>query len=486
MIKKWKWLLQVVTVFALIVVSMPGCFASSDHENSVPLLIKLEDGTMKNGITALVDTNKVLVPVDTIMKYMNNDVSFDPLEKRIYLYMGQIEFKLETPVLDEKLEDGVMLNFTPCEIKGVSYLNIKGLEKVLGIKITQSANNILIVEKASYRGKLLNPVRGKWHPANKINLVWDYVNISSANSDKEPKINGLNVISPTWFSVVTTDGFVLSKADMNYVVDAHSKGYKVWPLISNSFDCDLTRQLLADEKAQDKVIKQLLVYASLYNLDGINIDFENVYDDDKDKLTQFVGRLASALHQQNMVVSMDVTVPSSSPFWSNCYDRKKLSAAVDYIMVMTYDEHWSRSQKSGPVASLSWVDAGIKKMLTEVPKEKLVMGVPFYTREWEEGENGRVKAKTLSMAMVDNLIKEKNLDVLWLEDKGLNYTEYYQDGNRYRIWIEDEKSMGLKMGLIETYHLAGVAGWRKGFERNEIWNVINMSLKQSQAKSVTK
>ena len=483
MMKRWKSLLQIMVVFTLVILGVSECFASSNHETAVPLVIKVEDGTMKTGITAFVDTNKVLVPVDAIMKYMNNDVSFDPLEKRIYLYMGQVEFKLETPALDEKVEDGVMLNFTPCEIKGVAYLNIKGLEKVLGIKITQGANNSLVVEKASYRGKLLNPVRAKWHSVDKINLVWDYVNISSANSDKEPKINGLTVISPTWFSVVTTDGFVLSKADSNYVVDAHKKGYKVWPLISNSFDCDLTRQLLADEKAQDKVIKQLLVYASLYNLDGINIDFENVYDDDKDKLTQFVGRLASALHQQNMVVSMDVTVPSSSPFWSNCYDRKKLSAAVDYIMVMTYDEHWSRSQKSGPVASLSWVDAGIKKMLTEVPKEKLVMGVPFYTREWEEGESGRVKAKTLSMAMVDNLIKEKNLDVVWLEDKGLNYTEYYQEGNRYRIWIEDEKSIGLKMNLIDTYHLAGVAGWRKGFERNEIWNVINMGLKKSQVKS---
>lgn len=483
MIKKWKRLLQAVTIVAFVVSIIPVCFAGSDQATTygVPtsMVIKMEDGTIKTGITAFTDTNKVLVPVDAVMKYMNADVNFEATEKRVYLYMGQVEFKLENPTLDEKLDDGITLNFTPTEIKGVSYLNIKGLEKVLGINVTQGVNNSIIIEKASYRGKLLNPVRAKWHSTDKINLVWDYVNISSANSDKETKINGLTVISPTWFSVVTTDGFVVSKADTNYVMDAHRKGYKVWALVNNSFDCDMTRQLLADGKAQQKVIKQLLVYSSLYNLDGINIDFENVYDDDKERLTQFVEKLTSALHQQNIVVSIDVTVPSNSPFWSTCYDRKKLSAIVDYIMVMTYDEHWSRSQKSGPVASLNWVDTGIKKMLTEVPKDKLLLGVPFYTREWEEGENGRVKAKTLSMAMVDNLIKEKNLDVIWLEDKGLNYTEYYQEGNRYRIWIEDEKSISLKMNLIDTYHLAGVASWRKGFERNEIWSVINAGLKKT-------
>lgn len=491
MMKKWKCLLQVLTILALIVLIVPECFASSDQSvsrisSSVPLVIKLEDGGMKTGITALIDNNKVLVPVDAIMKYINTDVSFEPIEKRVYLYMGQVEFKLENSTLDEKLEDGVMLNFTPCEIKGVSYLNIKGLEKVLGIKITQGANNSIIVEKTSYRGKPLNPMRDKWHSVDKINLVWDYVNVSSANSDKETKINGLTVISPTWFSVVTTDGFVISKADTNYVVDAHRKGYKVWALVSNSFDCDLTRQLLADRQAQEKVIKQLLVYSSLYNLDGINIDFENVYDDDKGRLTQFVEKLASALHQQNIVVSMDVTVPSNSPFWSNCYDRKKLSAAVDYMMVMTYDEHWAKSSKSGPVASIGWVEAGIKKMLNEVPKEKLLLGVPFYTREWEEGESGRVKAKTMSMAMVDDLVKEKNLDVVWLEDKGLHYTEYYQEGSRYRIWIEDEKSIGLKLSLVDNYNLAGVAGWRKGFERNEIWGLISAGLKKTRVEPVTK
>lgn len=491
MMKKWKRLLQLVMIVGLAVLVVPGCSANSNPVDShlsgpVPVLIKMDDGEMKSGITALIDGNEVLIPVDGIMKYMNTNVSFETVEKRVYLYMGQVPFKLENPELDERLEDGITLNFTPREIKGVFYLNIKGLEKVLGIKMTPGTGNTILIEKENYWGKSLNHPRNKWSSKGKINLVWDYVNLTSPNLDKEAKIEGLNVISPTWFSIVTNEGFVLSKADAKYVADAHRKGYKVWALVNNSFDCDMTHQVLADEKAQEKVIKQLIVYSSLYNLDGMNIDFENVYDEDKERLSQFVEKISKALHQQNIVVSVDVTVPSNSPFWSNCYDRKKLGAAVDYVMVMTYDEHWSRSPKSGPVASLGWVEAGVKKMLLEVPKEKLLLGVPFYTREWEESENGRVKSKSMSMAAVEDLIKEKNLDVVWLEDKGLHYTEYYKEGSRYRIWIEDEKSIGLKLGLIDKYNLVGVAGWRKGFERNSIWNVINTGLKITPTSSMNK
>jgi len=481
MMKKWKWLLQVLAILAIVVWVVPDCFAEtipSSDRMVVPVVIKMDDGTGSNGVTGLVAPNEVLLPVSAITKYINTDVIFEAVEKRVYLYIGQVEFKLENSALDERLGDGIMLNFIPCEIKGISYLNVKGLEKVLGIKITQGANGSIVIEKESYSGKQLNVGRDKWHAVDKINLVWDYVNTGSENLDKETKIDGLNVISPTWFSLATSDGLILSKADAKYVSDAHHKGYKVWALASNSFDCDMTHQLLIDERAQEKFINQLLVYSSLYNLDGINVDFENIYDDDKGRLTQFVEKLTAVLHQQGIVVSMDVTVPSNSPFWSTCYDRQKLGATVDYIMVMTYDEYWARSPKSGPVASIGWVETGIKKMLAEVPNEKLVMGVPFYTRQWEEGDSGRAKSKTMSMAMVQTLIKDRNLDVVWLDDKGLNYVEYYNDGSRYRIWIEDEKSIGLKLDLVDKYNLAGVASWRKGFEDHAMWEVLNAGLKK--------
>jgi len=472
--KKWRLLYGVITVLAILVVTLPVCLAS--QRNSLPVEIKINDGLLQQDIVALVDTNEVLVPVDALMKYINTNVSFDTAEKKVYLYSPQGAFQLETAVLDQRLDQGLTLNFTTQEIKGMYYLNLKGLEKVLGIKLIQDTHRI-VIQKENYSSQKLSNIRDKWRPIGKMNLVWDYVNITSQDLSKEAVIAGLDVVSPTWFSIATGDGFVASKADAKYVADAHSKGYKVWALVNNSFDCDMTHQLLFDDRAQERVIKQLLVYSSLYHLDGINLDFENIYDEDKERLTKFVEKLTIALKQQNIIVSMDVTVPSDISFWSNCYDRQKLASIVDYIMVMTYDQYWSKSPISGPVASIGWVETGVKKMLGEVPKEKLLLGVPFYTREWEEKEGSPARSKTMSMAMVEELIKTKNLNVSWLEDKGLHYVEYVKAGQRYRIWIEDEKSMALKIALIDKYDLAGAAAWRKGFERSSIWNVLNTGLK---------
>lgn len=331
--------------------------------------------------------------------------------------------------------------------------------------------------------KKLNIIREDYNPDGKINLVWDHINKYSPDLSLEDKIEGLDVISPTWFSIVSGNGYVINNGDIEYVRDAHDKGYKVWGLITNNFDKDLTKKLLADEKAQENAINQILLYSSIYNLDGINIDFENVYYEDKDNLTAFVDKLTSILKKQNLVVSMDMTIPSASPTWSKFYDREKLGKIIDYAMVMTYDEHWSSSPKSGSVASIDWVDMGIERTLKYIPKEKLLMGIPFYTREWEEyrDDNGKIKVKSraLSMKKVEEIIKENNSDIIWLEDIGQYYTEYNIDKSRYRIWIEDEKSIELKANLVFKHDLKGAASWRKGFEKKEVWNVLYKVLKRN-------
>lgn len=329
----------------------------------------------------------------------------------------------------------------------------------------------------------LNTVRDNWKPEGKINLVWNYVGKYSPNLSEEEPIQGLDVISPTWFSVVNADGYVVNNGDIKYVMDAHEKGYKVWGLVNNSFDKDLTKELLADDQAQENVISQLLIYSSIYNLDGINIDFENVYYEDKDRLTNFVDKMTKALKEQNLIVSIDTTVPSSSPTWSKFYDREKLSEIVDYCVVMTYDEHWASSPRSGSVASIGWVERGIQRTLEYIPKEKLIMGIPFYTREWEETtlENGKikVKSKALSMHQVKDRIDEYDPEIVWLEDIGQYYIEYVKEEKKYRIWIEDEKSIGLKADLVHKYELVGAASWRKGFEEEDVWAVLNKVLKEN-------
>ncbi|GBG55699.1 putative glycosylase YvbX [Sporomusaceae bacterium FL31] len=452
----------------------------------VVIVVDGQDKPIETGAIAFVDQYQIMLPVAVIKDYLYDNLSLDSDNKRVNFGLLLPKFRLETEHLDEFIYSGVDLNFSTKEISGQPYMNIYGLDKLLGINVTYheiSKNLIIQSGKNSFFSPLqLNKPRESQVFPGKINLVWDHVTKDSRNLEAESKITGLDVLAPTWFSIANEDGLVISKADMKYVQDAHTKGYKVWALVNNSFDRDLTRTILNNEWAKRNVIKQLLVYSSLYNLDGINIDFENVYDEDKGKLTEFVGELTAALKEQNIVVSIDVTIPSTTSYWSLCYDRSELGKIVDYVMVMTYDEHWRSSPVSGSVASQGWVDKGIAATLHSVPKEKLLMGIPFYTREWEEtSENGRtiVKSRAISMAQANTIIAEQGLSPVWLQDKGQNYVEYHKAGKLYRIWLEDQKSIALKANLVHKYGLAGAASWRKDFEQPEIWDVLNATLKKS-------
>jgi spore germination protein YaaH len=232
------------------------------------------------------------------------------------------------------------------------------------------------------------------------------------------------------------------------------------------------------------MIKQLLAFAKLYRLQGINIDFENVYLKDKANLTQFVREMVPLMHEQGLVVSIDVTVKSTSENWSMFYDRRSLAETVDYMMVMTYDEHWASSPKAGSVASLPWVERSIVQIMKEdgVPASKLVLGVPYYTRIWtEQTKDGQttVTSKAVSMETVNGIIKEKGLKPVFSSETGQNYVEYDDGpGKVSKIWIEDETSMKARIELVKKYDLAGVASWRRGFETSNIWNVISETLEK--------
>lgn len=316
----------------------------------------------------------------------------------------------------------------------------------------------------------------------KINIAWDYVHDKSPNIGAESRIQSLDVVAPTWFSIADESGIVMNKGNRHYVNEAHKKGYKVWALVDNGFDPALTSKILQDPQKRKQVIGQLLMYASIYNLDGINVDFENIYYKDKDVLTAFVKELSYYTNKQNISLSMDVTVPSSSEQWSKVYDRKELSKHVDYMAVMTYDEHWATSPVSGSVASMPWVERGIIRSMENIPPEKLLLGLPFYTRVWKEyrDETGKIKveSKAVSMVRAKEIIEEKDATVLWNEDLGQYYAQYEEDGATFKIWLEDAKSIALKTTLVEKYDLAGTASWRRGFEDQDVWIVLDEIIKR--------
>ncbi|WP_420798623.1 glycosyl hydrolase family 18 protein [Paenibacillus beijingensis] len=230
------------------------------------------------------------------------------------------------------------------------------------------------------------------------------------------------------------------------------------------------------------MIQQLLAYAKMYRLQGINIDFENVRTADKANLVQFVRELTPMLHEQNLVVSIDVTPKSNSELWSLFLDRPALIQSVDYMMLMAYDEHWASSPNSGSVASMPWVKRAVDRLVEEdgIPPAKLILGMPLYTRIWTEtiGQNGKrkVSSKAVGMDRVREIIAAKKLAPVYDAATGQNYVEYSENGALNRIWIEDALSIKARVDLANRYGLAGVATWNRSFQSDDIWSVIEGAL----------
>lgn len=315
--------------------------------------------------------------------------------------------------------------------------------------------------------------------AGNLGVLWDW----QAPGEKESrlvqreKLPGIDVLSPSWFIIENAQGKIKTRhGSVKYVRQAHNKGYQVWALITNNFDPQMTSKLLDSPLARKRVIAQMEQLAKDYDLDGFNLDFENINPADKDKLTDFVQEISKALKPQGLIISIDVTIPSNSGYWSKCYDRKAIAEVVDYMMLMAYDEHGAGSEVSGSVASLPWVEDGIQKTLQEgVPEKKLILGMPLYMRLWQETK-GKVKAKTLSMAQADKVIQEKGLVPVWLSKEGQYYFEYQEKNTHYRVWQENRRSLALKASLVNRYNLAGGAYWRSTLETEDVWLALSETL----------
>ncbi|BCG60993.1 glycosyl hydrolase family 18 protein [Paenibacillus sp. URB8-2] len=310
-----------------------------------------------------------------------------------------------------------------------------------------------------------------------VNLTWEAVYNRNPTPASIGKLTGVNVVSPTWFKIVDGEGNVRSQADQAYVTWAHGQGMEVWGLLSNSFDPDLTAQALSTYEKRMRTIVQMLEYCDLYNLDGINIDFENVYTKDGDSVTQFMRELKPMAQAKNLILSIDVTPKSNSEMWSLFLDRRALGALADFIIVMAYDEHWASSPEAGSVASLSWSQNSMERILEEdaVPARKLVLGVPLYTRIWTEQKvegTTKVSSKAVGMEAVADIIRSKKLKPVLSKDTGQNYVEYKEDGVLRKIWIEDKVSLQSRVKLAKSLKLGGIASWNRSFADEAAWETL--------------
>lgn len=314
----------------------------------------------------------------------------------------------------------------------------------------------------------------------KVSMVFDYYSESRVAPNRNgTSIAGVNVVSPSFFVLKELGkGEIIDKVGENgkkYIEWAKENDYKVWAMFANDSKIETTSEILNDYKIRKQTIESIVDLAVQYGIDGINLDFENIYKEDKDVFTRFVIELYPRLKDLGMSLTVDVTAPDGGENWSLCYDRDALADNCDYLVYMGYDQNNASSTKAGPVAGYNWVRTNVNKFLgqEDVDSSKLILAIPFYTRVWTEDETGKlIKSSIVNMKDVDTLINGK-AEKQWDEVTRQNYVEYKQGQNTCKIWIEDLDSIREKLLLANEKELAGVAFWEKDRESEEVWDLIN-------------
>ncbi len=473
------------------------------------------------------DTNRVTVTTDSeVIKMKTDDLTYyvneQPMEFTVSSYRDDKEAYipksiLETlyPVtitLDEKsgiivVEDlskeynySVVKGNTPVKYKAdKESANSTIVKKGQQVKVYDTVDKYTKIQTSDgYVGYVLTKKLGKVEVQTpvqpeepvehnltdeKIMLLWDQVTtISAANNRALESIpKGVNVLSPTFFSFDESknDGTIVSIASSSYVQNAHNNDVEVWALITDNFSTTMNDTVLRNADTRDYVIKQLVGYVRMYNLDGINIDYEAVPARNGEYFIQFLRELYPKLKEEGAVLSVDTYVPSE---WSMYYNRKGIGESADYLCVMTYDEHTSQSSKTGPVASKNFVDKGVEDSLKEVPKEQLIMGIPFYTRVWKVRANdpSNFSIQNYSMDSAYQFFRSNGAQITYDETTGYNYgkfsvvengVEYY-----YEAWLENEDSLKEKMEIYKKYDVQGVGIWKRGLEQSNSYSIIRDEL----------
>lgn len=326
----------------------------------------------------------------------------------------------------------------------------------------------------------------------KVNLVWNQVYNQTANGNLAgliKKVEGVNVISPTWFSVVDKKGNISSLADLDYVEKAHNNGMQVWPIINDFTDTEVTAKVLAKTSTRRNLVNNIMYFINSYDLDGINVDFEYVSLENSPHYLQFLRELSIEMRKAQKIFSIDNYAPSE---WTMYYDRKQQGLLADYVIVMNYDEHTAGSDVPGSVASMPFARKGIEDTIAEVgDASRVISGIPFYTRIWsevpedvsdgsgvfiEDAANGNyyLTSQAVGMDGAKDAYKAAGATPEFDSETGQNYVSYVTKGDVLnKIWLEDETSIRSRLDLMNEYELGGVAFWALGQESDSIWKVIS-------------
>lgn len=408
---------------------------------------------------------KLFDTVDGLIDYQTKNYSIDFLYKLKNLFSKtQIVDNIKNkPVYLFNLDDNSVLAITNDSVYGLT-------------------DNSIYPDSAISEGKNRENLIVKKESPNTIVMTWEAVYSYNPDTSTISDMPNLNVISPTWYELSDANGSFTGKPSDDYISWTKEKGLTLWPLISNAFDIDLTHAFLHNAVARERFIQSLVLEAKTKGYSGINIDFENVYLADRDELTHFIAELSIYMNQENLVLSMDVTVMGGSDNWSKCYDHEKLGKIVDFLVIMTYDEFWASSPVSGPVASYDWMLKHMTKLTEVVSSDKLVLGIPLYTRVWREyprediANQYRTKSSAIGMASQNALIEKYELKPIWDETDRLYYATFFEEDAQVKMWIENAETISAKLDIVNILNLKGAATWRRGFETEDIWPIFDKIL----------
>lgn len=429
--------------------------------------------------------NKYFIPFSELKSVYNVDIEY--INNRVVVDSLDRKYQIATVAKDISIKSKpTSLSRTVDKIKAGDAVVISNRKDDLvksGWKKIRTSNGSLGYVKEDNLGKI-NTIRDDMVETSKVegkvSLAWEYFSDYGSAPERSGAMGGVNVVSPTFFRLEQLGkGNVkenVGTAGINYINWAHNNGLKVWAMISNESMIDTTSEIMNDYKLRNKLINNIVNLVVKYNLDGINIDFENMYMEDKAMFNRFLIELEPRLNEMGKVLTVDVTAPDGSETWSMCFDRNTISKVADYIIFMAYDQYGASSNKEGTTAGCDWVEANITKFLGQegVNPDKLVLAVPFYTRLWKEA-NGKVSSETVDLKDVDKVIPA-NVEKKWNDNLKQYYIEYTQNGAVYKMWIEDLKSISAKLDLINKYKLAGAAYWEKDRESPEVWDIVKEKL----------
>ena len=431
-----------------------------------------KDGTIYIPITELEDVYGIEIKYLADSKVLTVDSTSKEQKKAIII--KNVAVKSSTKFIAKTIDRVKKGSYVIVVSEDKGYTKIRTENGKVGyVKSNKIANTVVVREEMQETKQI----------TGKVNLVWDYYSeVASAPDRTGVTMDGVNVVSPAFFHLNTNGELTenVGQAGVAYIEWAHSNGYKVWPMVQNAGDgmINVTSNIMNDYNKRQNLINKIVDYCVKYKLDGINVDFENMKQEDKDMYSRFIIELTPRLKDMGVVVSVDVTAPDGSETWSMCFDRNVIGDVADYIIFMAYDQYGTSSNKSGTTAGYDWVNVSLNKFLKteEIKNDKIILAIPLYTRLWTEDSSGNVvKQTTVSLKNIDKVVPS-NVQKHWDDNLKQYYVEYQDGSYTKKMWIEDEKSLKEKISLIKNNNLAGVASWEKGMETDNFWTFLKESL----------